>query len=127
MNCYEWSEITVYKELVRARPVGWDREIVDSDGNDKDGIPVVAVEFETTCPYCGNLLQFKTSDIYCSVGNSANIKCGTCNKGNEKIVAVEPEVSSVKLDLDYGLARSKGINLARLVALDKFIDGVDAV
>lgn len=94
-TCYNFIDIKLASEKIQARPTGWDREIYDGFGNDKNGNPAIATEFEATCPYCGNLVQFSKGDIFKDSLEDDNIKCTSCNKGNKAVgqeVVVETQV-----------------------------------
>lgn len=83
MKCYELIDVKIKSELIQARPIRWDREIADGFGNDKNGEPVESIEFHTTCPYCGNLIQFTRDSLFIDVmGNKYNITCLSCKAGN---------------------------------------------
>lgn len=81
-TCYEFIDIKIKNEMIQARPVAWDREIYDGFGNDRHGKPVLATEFEATCPFCGNLIHFSKESIYKDSSKNDNIKCQECNAGN---------------------------------------------
>jgi hypothetical protein len=114
MSCYELIHVRVGSEVLQARPIAWDREVWDGEGNDRDGVPVEAVEFVTTCPFCANLIQFKKDEIYYSSNPGASDKgpgtsrwavggaptdvgCVTCGAGNAKLEVeeLEPELETV--------------------------------
>jgi len=83
-ECYKLIDIMCGGEQLQARPVDWDREVVDGFGNDQKGDPVNAIGFHTTCPSCGNLVDFKKCDLYVGKDKSENnIKCEFCGCGAE--------------------------------------------
>lgn len=98
-TCYEFIDVKLLGERIQARPVAWDREICDGFGNDKNGTPVVAIEFHATCPYCGNLVHFSKSDVYKDSFGEDNIKCLTCHRGNEAVASASTVVEEVKVTL----------------------------
>ena len=92
IKCYELITIKVKKEEVLARPVAWDREIYDGEGNDKKGVPVNPTEFHATCPHCGNLIHFSLEDMYVAVSGENNVKCGECGAADIPAEAKEEKV-----------------------------------
>lgn len=86
-TCYDFIDIKIKTEKIQARPVGWDRPIVDGYGNGADGKPVKPTEFHATCPYCGNLVHFTIDDLYRdTAGMINNVKCLICRAGAEALV-----------------------------------------
>ena len=86
MTCYDLINVVIKKEQVQARPIAWDREIYDTDGNDVKGEPVEAVEFHTTCPYCGDLIHFAKDEILWIAENDqpeGNVQCEECGAGKK--------------------------------------------
>jgi hypothetical protein len=98
-TCYEFIDIKLSGERIQARPVAWDREIYDGEGNDRKGNPVVATEFHATCPYCGNLVHFARTDIYKDSFAEDNIKCLMCKRGAEAVGSASTIVKKVKIEL----------------------------
>lgn len=114
IKCFELITVKLADEFVQARPVAWDKEIVDGFGNDKDGNEVTPVEFDATCPKCGNLVHFSTKDIY-KVSGDDNIKCGECFAGNERAPDLfkDPISAGVfKMDVDVDLLTKLDSKLA---------------
>lgn len=58
-------------DLLRARPIKWDKDISAFDFNPSDDLNVKAIEFELTCPQCGQLCVFNI--------DSQAISCTQCN------------------------------------------------
>lgn len=83
INCYSLTSVRIKSEGIYARPVGWDRPDEDGFGNGKNGRPIQAIEWHTTCPFCGNLIHFGLDSLYVAEDGSANnIRCEECNSGN---------------------------------------------
>ena len=93
-QCYQLIDIQIKNDKTQARPIAWDRTLVDGEGNDEAGKPVVSIKFATTCPFCANLIEFNRDDLYTATNKSINnIKCETCGAANQKaeIAAKEEE------------------------------------
>lgn len=63
-----------------ARPVQWDRVIVDINGRDVNKEYAIPILYEGTCPYCSNLLEI--------MPNIISIKCIHCKKGEDKFDSI---------------------------------------
>lgn len=97
-TCYQLIDVQIGNQQTQARPVAWDREIWDGNGNDKNGEPVKPTEFNTTCPFCANLIHFNVDELYIAVdGSSNNVGCYTCKVANQKseIASEEKETTVV--------------------------------
>jgi hypothetical protein len=92
-TCYDFITIRLKHEDIQARPVAWNKEIVDGFGNGSDGKPVSPTEFHATCPYCGNLIHFTVDDIFKDVNETDNVKCLTCRSGNEAVEEVKKQAA----------------------------------
>ena len=80
---YDFIEITIDSVIVSARPIKWDKEMVDGVGHAADGSMVVPVGFEGTCPHCGDMVLF---DV-----DFKEIKCPNCGRGEDvKFEAASP-------------------------------------
>lgn len=53
-NIYDRIDVIIGGEKLTARPVEFE--------HDQDGNPVAVTKFETTCPLCGNAVQFSAPD-----------------------------------------------------------------
>ena len=78
--CYSLKDVLVGSEMVSARPVGWDKVDYDGFGHDKDGEDVQAIEWASTCPSCGDLLQFIVTDIF-KLNDNYCVECKECGAG----------------------------------------------
>jgi hypothetical protein len=72
---YDLIEITLDSEAITARPVSWNEEIVDNEGHIADGSVAIPAEFETSCPYCGDMILFGAG--------FKQIKCPHCARGED--------------------------------------------
>ena len=98
-ECYKLIDVKLSREKIQARPVAWDREIHDGEGNDRKGNPAISTEFHATCPYCGNLVHFARTDIYKDSLAEDNVKCGECKRGNKPVDGDLEAVKEVKVTL----------------------------
>lgn len=95
--CYELKFVKIKNEVVGARPIGWNDVDIDGFGHDASGNDVMAVEWMTTCPYCGNMVQFEVAGvakIKTDDQEDEYVSCGECGAGAEFI----PESSKSGLD-----------------------------
>lgn len=77
IGCYQLIDISIGNNYTTARPIAWDRDDYFGNGNDSKGIPIIAVRYVTTCPGCGQGLEFNRNDIL--VKNDVNcIGCAIC-------------------------------------------------
>ncbi len=74
MGSYDLLSIIIDGMTISARPVEWNSQDVVGDGYGKDGSPIFAIQYVTTCPYCASLISFSHELI--------EIKCDGCNRGN---------------------------------------------
>jgi len=72
---YKLGEFIVAGVKSSARPIEWDREIIDGEGNDAFGVPAIPIKYECSCPNCGNCVSFSAS-LLC-------VKCPECGAGND--------------------------------------------
>ena len=80
---YDLIEIVLGSETITARPVGWNEEIVDSEGHIADGSMAIPAKFETSCPSCGDMILFDSG--------FKQIKCPHCGAGEDiKLEAGNP-------------------------------------
>jgi endogenous inhibitor of DNA gyrase (YacG/DUF329 family) len=83
--------------MIDARPIKWDGNPIDNEGRMATGIMVRPLLYMTTCPHCGQLIEFKA--------NHKTAKCPSCGKGEtfiEPILdeqAFEPFLEWVDIDL----------------------------
>jgi hypothetical protein len=139
MSCYDLIYVRVGSEVLQARPIAWDREVWDGEGNDREGNPVEAIEFVTTCPHCANLIQFKKDEIYYTSeadvsisdrwavgGAPTDVGCVTCGVGNPKLevndsVEEEPKIAVVRTSFKDPIADGlfgDEIDFTRLQTID---------
>lgn len=78
-NVYERINITVAGDPLTARPSEFS---FDDDGN-----PTAAIRYETTCPKCGNLIDFCVDDVW-HAADQDHVACTHCGAGRHK---PEPE------------------------------------
>jgi len=84
--CYKLVEVRVGSQIVSARPVRWDEQDEDGFGHSVDGKEISAIGFHTTCPSCGELIDFDNVDLYLAIDDSENnLSCGACGAGNKKL------------------------------------------
>jgi len=95
-QCYQLIDVVCKGQQLQARPVEWDREDYTGFGKDRKGTEVKAVGFHTTCPNCGNLIAFKSTELYVGKNKSENnVKCGQCHYGTDKQDVVKEDKSVV--------------------------------
>ena len=119
MSVYDRIELIVAgKQKLSARPINFR---YDDDGN-----PVEVTLYETTCPGCGNMIQFVPSQMVEKDG-LWYVGCFVCNKG-----FVEPEKSAPELVVEPEvIVRPSGQKLEKerpLVPVDRgcpFIDPIE--
>jgi hypothetical protein len=63
MSTYDLIDVIVSGGEVQARPIAWDGEDVDGQGHDAQGRQLLATRYHTTCPKCGQLVEFETDNI----------------------------------------------------------------
>ncbi len=124
ITCYSLLEIHISNETLLARPVAWDVEDADGFGNDMNGNPINAVGWHTTCPSCGNLVEFGKEDIYVGRdGSEHNVKCCTCDSGKkfkktQHLTPGSPETATYVDPITAGLF-TVGYDLEVLEQLDE--------
>lgn len=82
VNVYERIDITVAGDRLTARPSEFS---FDNDGN-----PTAAVRYETTCPKCGNLIDFCVDDVW-HAADQDHVACSHCGAGKHKQEAEAPK------------------------------------
>ncbi len=78
---YDLVEITMDKVVFTARPVAWNEEIVDGEGHIADGSVAIPAEFESSCPFCSQMIIFKDG--------FSEIKCPECDRGTDVKIFIE--------------------------------------
>jgi hypothetical protein len=91
---YDLRDIIIKGEVVQARPIQWDGKIYDGFGNDENGNPVMPISWVTTCPSCGNMVQFGIKDY---VGTKDGIDVVHCAQCTQDQVPAPPEPEPVPL------------------------------
>lgn len=85
---YDLIKITIGSETLYARPIKWDREDNDGQGNDINKNPISPIRYMATCPNCAQLLEFDNNQLYSSSNDvKNNIMCTLCKHGNNRIEA----------------------------------------
>lgn len=97
-NPYDLKEVRLGTEVLYARPIEWDREQADGNGNDKFGNPILPIKFESTCPKCAQLISFGPKDIFFSTKGFESIACTTCSAGAEQAPVAAVVVNKIKAD-----------------------------
>lgn len=121
-ECYKLVDVVCGGHQLQARPVGWDGEDVDGFGNDKKGYPVIAIEFHTTCPQCGNLVDFNKCDLYVGKDRSENnIKCETCGCGADFL---KPQHAGNKKGITEKKIKLSAFGAEKLIFRDPIADGL---
>lgn len=127
-ECYQLKFVKIGNEIVGARPVGWDKSDVDGFGHDEDGKDVNAIEWNTTCPLCADLVNFGLDSIYQDKSGNLFVSCPSCNnplpKNVEKIQS-EGMDSSNPIDAETLLANFDNSDLADPIAEKLFDIEVD--
>lgn len=77
-ECYQLKYVKIGDEIVGARPTGWDKSDVDGFGHDEEGNDVNAIEWNTTCPQCADLVTFDVASIYQDRLGTLYVSCDTC-------------------------------------------------
>jgi hypothetical protein len=91
--CYSLLDIVVQGQVSQARPIEWNVPDEDGFGNDKNGKPIEATGWHTTCPFCAQLIEFHKNDLFIAVdGTENNVKCNGCKAGSTpKRAQFQPE------------------------------------
>jgi DNA-directed RNA polymerase subunit M/transcription elongation factor TFIIS len=89
ISAYELRSVRIGNVKVESRPIQWDGKDYDGQGNDANGKPLVPTLYMTTCPKCGQMLQFSNSDIT-TANNVDSVICTHCSK-TTKTKPVKPE------------------------------------
>jgi hypothetical protein len=121
-ECYKLIDVVCGGHKLQARPVDWDRQDVDGFGNDRKGEPVNAIGFHTTCPRCGNLIDFRRSTLYVGTDETENnIKCESCGCGTDfsKLQNEESGKETVERKIEVPILTAK-----KLVFRDPIADGL---
>lgn len=95
---YDLRRVNIDGTIVEARPIQWNGKIYDGQGNDADGNPVKATMYMTTCPKCGQMIQFKDTEIL-ETGNGDLVGCSNCGAGKvETVEAVKEKIAAAYED-----------------------------
>lgn len=81
---FELRRVCVVDEFVEARPIQWDGKDYTGDGRDQDGRLIQPTMYVTTCPKCGNMIQFGKDDIL-EEGDRDSIGCPNCHAGEQDV------------------------------------------
>lgn len=79
MGIYDLFDVSIGDEIISARPIEWSGEDA-GDGVDANGLPVLVIKFNGTCPKCGQLLEFIPTDVV-YLGEIATVICKICGAG----------------------------------------------
>lgn len=81
---FQLKEIYIGDEMMHARPVQWDgKDFFDGEGRNERGDYINAIAWQTTCPGCGQQIQFGLNDVYIADdGTEDNISCPHCKAGH---------------------------------------------
>lgn len=105
---YDLLEIKWGDEVLRARPVEWDKDITAFDFNPETDVATVT-KYETVCPKCGNACSFLT--------NSPKVECENCRASadlsdyviltisSEQVEPRKEEIDKVNNELDIELEK----------------------
>ena len=88
---YALIEVFVGSEKVSARPVRWDAEDFTGFGKTETGEDLVVTGYHTTCPFCGNLIDFDSKLIYLDEDENQHVKCDSCGVGTQNPSTVKTE------------------------------------
>lgn len=69
------------KQSISARPIEWNAEFIDGVGNTADGSLAVPTMFEAVCPYCSQMIHFRSG--------LEQVKCPECGKGQDVLIFVD--------------------------------------
>jgi len=75
---YDLKPIVIKGVTIMARPVAWDRPMIDNEGHVEKDVFAEATEYETACPHCGQLVRFSAA--------KEQIKCPECKAGEDVYV-----------------------------------------
>ena len=78
---YDLIGIKLDKQQISARPVEWNAEFVDGEGHIADGSLATPTAFESSCPYCSQMIHFKSG--------FEQIKCSECGRGQDIPIFVD--------------------------------------
>lgn len=88
---YDLIKVYVTNKPVEARPVQWDGKDFTGQGVDKDGNDINAIAYITTCPNCGDLIQFMVNSVV-KDGDHDTIVCNTCATKKKKVGILHKQV-----------------------------------
>lgn len=91
---YTLMPVYIGPHMVYSRPIEWNAEDVDGFGNDKEGKPVKAVRWHSTCPECAQLIDFDNSKIFTD-GKDLFVACEECGTGS---TSEKTALSSAKVE-----------------------------
>lgn len=83
MNPFDPRIVRIGAEIMHARPIRWDEMLHDGSGH-KNGEEIIPLEYETTCPGCGQLFKFVPEEIWMSSVDGHECICCTCGYGYEE-------------------------------------------
>lgn len=120
---YDLIDITVGRFKSTARPIEWDGKDEDGVGNDANGRPINAVMYMTTCPACGQLIQFKSDDLYQSVNDQNNVKCQHCGTGNDRMPTPDEIHDLIVILDDETISESDKLVIPHKAFVDPILSG----
>lgn len=95
-RAYELMKITLMIDsvpmAVMARPVEWDKEDFTGVGIAENGDPCMPTKWQTTCPGCGLLVEFKDDDIITHKDEKEYTYCLNCASSREFFDRIEEEL-----------------------------------
>ena len=84
VDVYRRIDIVVGGESLTARPIEFE---YDNEEN-----PIKVLKYETTCPNCGQAIQFALSETII-INDISNVSC-TCDANNKKIIKNTVEIKA---------------------------------
>lgn len=87
-NVYDRIDIFIAGSPLTARPIGFEM--------DEKGDPLIATQYETTCPECGSVLQFSALDVRVSGEDEVLLGCSECGAGADEL-KVDDQISVARV------------------------------
>lgn len=122
-NPYDLLPVTLAGELLRTRPVEFEYDI-------KDGLPIAAIKYHSTCPKCSQLVEFSPDQIKVRPQSDSSRQpeyfvqgCEACPVPKDCVkLDSEPEINADEIGdiVDFNAFKQK------LAASEAFVDPIVA-
>ena len=122
---YSLRHVFVNGAEVESRPVQWDGKDYDGQGHDESGRGVLPIAYITTCPECGNLIQFGASDIVIKDGKDI-VVCQRClSPGNSGRPKLGPPNTKLQNTMPKS-SEAKSIETSKIIEAPKAVEAPKA-